>query len=180
MSTVGSLNQVSGLTTVNLNAGRAGTSYKVSDELLAGQLKDWIEETLKEEDKDQTLSKLITSIVINKMYELSGKSEDELVETLLFKKLSDSFKGRLDEIELRLGQLQNEIQMLKWKDEHLGYTQAPSSAPWEPVSITGSDLVSESFTLTRDDMTTGLIYNPSEEENKSIVSKIKDFFKKHA
>ena len=77
-------------------------------------------------------------------------------------------------------QLQSEVQMLKWKDEHLGYTQAPSSAPWEPVSITGSDLVSESFTLTRDNMATGLMYNPSEEENKSIISKIKDFFKKHA
>ena len=179
MSTVGNLNQVSGLTTVNAKRAEV-TSYKVSDELLAGQLKDWIEETLKEEDKDQTLSKLITSIVINKMYELSGKSEDELVETLLFKKLSDSFKGKLDEIELHLGQLQSEVQMLKWKDEHLGYTQAPSSAPWEPVSITGSDLVSESFTLTRDNMATGLMYNPSEEENKSIISKIKDFFKKHA
>ena len=70
MSTVGNLNQVSGFTTVNAKRAEV-TSYKVSDELLAGQLKDWIEETLKEEDKDQTLSKLITSIVINKMYELS-------------------------------------------------------------------------------------------------------------
>lgn len=90
------------------------TSVKISSETLAEVLKDSIEDSLKEEDKDGTLSKLITSIVLDKMYELSGMSEEELVETELYKKISDKVNQRLTHIENRLSILENTVALINF------------------------------------------------------------------
>jgi hypothetical protein len=170
------LNEVSGFTTTNIGSPYA---YSVgSEEVVTDLLKDWINKSLVEEDKDKTFSKLITSIVIDKMYELSEMSEEELVETLLFKKLSDSFSNRLSEIELSINQLRNDIQLLKWKDENLRYTQytqQPNTSSWEPAAITGSDLINESFTLTKNDFSSLTTSTKEDKDKKSIISKIKKF-----
>lgn len=105
-----SSNTTGDLTTISNAQYTTSASFgKLSSETLAGILKDSIEDSLKEEDKDGTLSKLITSIVLDKMYELSGMSEEELVETELYKRISDKVNQRLDHIENRLSILENTV-----------------------------------------------------------------------
>ena len=109
LDTVGTTTTMPRSTTTTAQYSTSVSFGKLSSETLAGIVKDSIENSLREEDKDGTLSKLITSIVLDKMYELSGMSEEELVETELYKRISDKVSQRLDHIENRLSILENTV-----------------------------------------------------------------------
>lgn len=106
-----------GYTTVNATDITAGFSPVFSKTAVSDLLEEIIKDQLVKEDTDGTLSKLITSIVIDKMYEISGMSEEELVESILYKKLSEEFKGRLESIENKLQELSIEIDRINSRDK---------------------------------------------------------------
>lgn len=157
----GNLQYVSGLNTdINSNL--------IPSETLAEFLRKEIYNSLEEEDKNKTLSKLITSIVINKMCEISEMSEDELIESALYKKLSDSFNDRLRKIEDNITQIQNDLLFIKWKqDQSSDYhkydyttTTATSSDCW----VSG-----DSFALPHSKL-------PTEGKEESMLDKLKGLF----
>ena len=130
---------------------------KVCSGPLAGLIEDSIKECLTEEDEDGTLSKLITSIVLDKMFELSDMSEDELVETAIYKTISDKVSLRLDNIERRLSLLENQVSRLQ--SDRCDIYDSPNSSPYnyppytttnDTTAITGSILSTVRSVFSRD------------------------------
>jgi hypothetical protein len=124
LDTVGTITTMPKSTITTAQYSTSVSFGKLSSEALAGIVKDSIENSLREEDKDGTLSKLITSIVLDKMYELSGMSEEELVETELYKRISDKVSQRLDNIENRLSILENTIALTNINLDRLRESQS--------------------------------------------------------
>ena len=125
---------------------------RIGSESLSGLIEDSIKECLAEEDKDGTLSKLITSIVLDKMFELSDMSEDELVETAVYKRISDKVSQRLNNIESRLSAL--ESQMSRLLADRYNIFDSPDTSPYNysyNTTVTSSSVLSKIRSIfTRD------------------------------